>query len=47
MNLLASILIALLAWALLSGVCGIALGCMIDLMEGGEDFDNPWWRLPT
>ena len=45
MNVLASILIALLAWMLLSWVCGIALGGMIDLMEGEEEFDDPRWRL--
>jgi len=41
MNFLASVLIALLAWALLSWVSGIALGYMIDLMEGEDEFDDP------
>jgi hypothetical protein len=40
MNFLASVLIALLAWALLSWVSGIALGYMIDLMEGEDEFDD-------
>jgi hypothetical protein len=41
MNFLASVLIALLAWALLSWVSGIALGYVIDLMEGEDEFDDP------
>jgi hypothetical protein len=39
--LLAYVLFGLVAWALLSGVCGIVVGRMIDIMQGPDEFRDP------
>ena len=38
-----SLLIALVLWALVAWLCGMALGRMIGLMQGDEEPDEPWW----
>jgi hypothetical protein len=36
-----SVFIALAAWTLLAYVCGLAIGRIIDLLGGGDKFDDP------
>jgi hypothetical protein len=35
-----TVLLGLVAWALLAAVCGIVVGRMIDTIEGEDEFDD-------
>jgi hypothetical protein len=47
MSPLVSILIGLVAWALLACVCGMVVGRIIEVMHGDEELRDSWRRLPV